>query len=129
MEAKMASGVLVAPEFPGRPPHASQAVALNIMWNPRRPPVNRHRPSVDVVPFDRQNCVWHHHGGMGDDGAHGLKGKCMTQVPKPWPKTKTCVVYGMPKEAVKLGAIDHILPLEETGNDRSLRQTTRLITC
>lgn len=81
-------------------------------------PVNRHRPSVDVL-FDS---VAEHAGanavgvlltGMGSDGAAGLKrmhdGSATTLVQD----EQTCVVYGMPKEAVELGAVDHVLPLPQ----------------
>ena len=51
--------------------------------------------------------------GMGDDGARGLREMhdhgCRTLAQD----EDTCVVYGMPKEAVKLGAVDHIVPLSE----------------
>jgi two-component system chemotaxis response regulator CheB len=50
---------------------------------------------------------------MGDDGARGVKqlhdggAKTIAQ------NEETCVVFGMPKEAIKLQAVDTILPLEE----------------
>jgi len=49
--------------------------------------------------------------GMGDDGAHGLlemkdaKAKTLAQ------DEETCVVFGMPNEAIKLGAVDKVVPL------------------
>ena len=50
--------------------------------------------------------------GMGDDGARGMKvlhdGGARTIAQN----EETCVVFGMPKEAIKLQAVDEILPLE-----------------
>lgn len=81
------------------------------------PPVNRHCPSVDVLfrsvaKFAGRNALGIIMTGMGDDGARGLKemrdmgAKTIAQ------NEETCVVYGMPKEAVKLGAVDRSLALE-----------------
>jgi two-component system chemotaxis response regulator CheB len=50
--------------------------------------------------------------GMGDDGAKGLlemKEAGATTIAQ---DEHSCVVFGMPKEAIKLGAVDRILPLE-----------------
>lgn len=82
------------------------------------PLVNRHRPSVDVLfrsvaKFAGRNATGIIMTGMGDDGARGLKemldagGLTVAQ------DEATCVVYGMPKEAVKLGAVKRVLPLHE----------------
>lgn len=80
------------------------------------PLVNRHRPSVDVLFRSAAKCAGSNAlgiimTGMGDDGARGLKemrdagAKTLAQ------DEASCVVYGMPKEAVKLDAVDRILPL------------------
>jgi two-component system chemotaxis response regulator CheB len=50
--------------------------------------------------------------GMGDDGALGIREMHDAGAETIAQDEKTCIVYGMPKEAVKLGAIDKILPLE-----------------
>lgn len=81
------------------------------------PLVNRHRPSVDVLfrstaRFAGANAIGVIMTGMGDDGAKGL-----LEMKEAGAKTiaqdeKTCVVFGMPKEAIKLGAADKVLPLE-----------------
>ena len=82
------------------------------------PLVSRHRPSVDVLFRSVAKCAGKNAlgiimTGMGDDGAHGLKelhdlgARTLAQ------DEATCVVYGMPKEAVKLGAVDRVLPLGE----------------
>ena len=51
--------------------------------------------------------------GMGDDGARGMKEMHDVGARTVAQDEKTCVVYGMPKEAVKLGAVDRVLPLGE----------------
>ncbi|WMW80379.1 chemotaxis response regulator protein-glutamate methylesterase [Undibacterium cyanobacteriorum] len=81
------------------------------------PPVNRHRPSVDVLFRSVAKCAGKNAfgiimTGMGDDGAIGLKEMHDAGAETVAQDEKTCVVYGMPKEAVKLGAVDRILPLE-----------------
>ncbi len=79
-------------------------------------PVNRHRPSVDAL-FDSvaEVCGASALGilltGMGADGARGLKrmrdaGACTIAQDE-----ETCVVFGMPREAIALGGAAHILPL------------------
>jgi len=81
------------------------------------PLVRRHRPSVDVLfrsaaQYAGKNAVGVIMTGMGDDGANGmlemhdLGAYCIAQ------DEATSIVYGMPKEAVKLGAADKIVALE-----------------
>ena len=81
------------------------------------PPVNRHKPSVDVLFRSAAECGGRDVlgiilTGMGDDGARGMKvlhdGGARTIAQN----EETCVVFGMPKEAIKLQAVDDILPLE-----------------
>jgi two-component system chemotaxis response regulator CheB len=81
------------------------------------PPVNRHKPSVDVMFRSvAQNCGVNAVGviltGMGADGAMGLKEIQEAGAPTIAQDQKTSVVWGMPGEAVKLAAADKILPLE-----------------
>jgi two-component system chemotaxis response regulator CheB len=82
------------------------------------PPVNRHKPSVDVLFRSASECAGRDVlgiilTGMGDDGARGMKvlhdGGARTIAQN----EETCVVFGMPKEAIKLQAVDDILPLEQ----------------
>ncbi len=80
------------------------------------PLVSRHRPSVDVLfrstaQAAGQNALGIIMTGMGDDGAHGLKELHDTGALTVAQDEASCVVYGMPKEAVKLGATDGELPL------------------
>lgn len=81
------------------------------------PPVNRHRPSVDVLFRSVAKCAGRNAlgiimTGMGDDGALGMRDMHEAGAETIAQDEKTCVVYGMPKEAVKLGAVDKIVPLE-----------------
>ena len=82
------------------------------------PPVNRHKPSVDVLfrsaaEVAGRDALGILMTGMGDDGARGMKmlhdGGARTIAQN----EETCVVFGMPKEAIKLQAVDDILPLEQ----------------
>lgn len=80
------------------------------------PLVSRHRPSVDVLfrssaQSAGPNAVGIILTGMGDDGAHGMKEMHDAGALTIAQDEASCVVYGMPKEAVKLGAVDGILPL------------------
>lgn len=81
------------------------------------PLVSRHRPSVDVLfrsvaQAAGPNAVGIIMTGMGDDGARGMKEMHNAGSQTFAQDEKTCVVYGMPKEAVKLGAIDQVVPLQ-----------------
>jgi two-component system chemotaxis response regulator CheB len=81
------------------------------------PPVNRHRPSVDVLFRSVAKCAGKNAlgiimTGMGDDGALGMRDMHEAGAETIAQDEKTCVVYGMPKEAVKLGAVDKIVALD-----------------
>lgn len=82
------------------------------------PLINRHKPSVDVLfrsvaKFAGTNALGIIMTGMGDDGARGLKemhdlgAKTIAQ------DEASCVVFGMPKEAIKLGAADQTIALDQ----------------
>ena len=80
------------------------------------PLVNRHRPSVDVLfrscaKFAGRNALGIIMTGMGDDGARGLKEMADAGADTVAEDESTCVVFGMPKEAIKLGAARTVLPL------------------
>jgi two-component system chemotaxis response regulator CheB len=81
------------------------------------PLVSRHRPSVDVLfrsaaKYAGSNAIAVIMTGMGDDGARGMLevneagGYTIAQ------DESTCVVFGMPKEAIKLGAVHKVASLE-----------------
>ena len=80
------------------------------------PLVNRHKPSVDVL-FRSVAQVAGHNAlgiimtGMGDDGALGLKEMHEAGAETIAQDESTCVVFGMPKEAIKLGGVDKVVPL------------------
>jgi two-component system, chemotaxis family, protein-glutamate methylesterase/glutaminase len=81
-------------------------------------PVNRHRPSVDVLFRSMaQNVGPNGIGviltGMGDDGARGMKEMHEAGAVTLAQDEYTSVVWGMPGEAVKHGGVDFILPLHE----------------
>ena len=80
------------------------------------PPVNRHCPSVDVLfrscaKFAGRNAVGVIMTGMGDDGARGLLEMHQAGARTFAQDEESCVVFGMPKEAIKLGAADRVVPL------------------
>lgn len=82
------------------------------------PLVSRHRPSVDVLfrstaQAAGKNCIGIIMTGMGDDGARGLKELHETGAKTYAQDEETCVVFGMPKEAIKLGGVDHVIPLDQ----------------
>jgi two-component system chemotaxis response regulator CheB len=78
--------------------------------------VNRHRPSVDVL-FDSvareagASAVGVILTGMGDDGANGLLAMHQAGSPTIAQDAESSVVWGMPGEAVRRGAVDEVLPL------------------
>jgi len=81
------------------------------------PLVSRHRPSVDVLfrsaaRYAGKNAVGVIMTGMGDDGAHGLLEMKEAGAATIAQDEATCVVFGMPNEAIKLGGADEVLPLE-----------------
>jgi two-component system chemotaxis response regulator CheB len=82
------------------------------------PLVNRHRPSVDILfrsaaMYAGGNTLGIIMTGMGDDGARGLLELRESGATTVAQDEKSCVVFGMPKEAIKLGAAQHILPLNQ----------------
>ncbi|MDF0658370.1 MULTISPECIES: protein-glutamate O-methylesterase CheB [unclassified Rhizobium] len=87
-----------------------------------RAPVNGHRPSVDVL-FDSvaelagRNAVGVILTGMGRDGAAGLLKMRHAGARTLGQNEKTCVVYGMPRVAHELGAVEQQLPLSAIGEE------------
>ncbi len=80
------------------------------------PLVSRHRPSVDVLfrsaaRYAGQNAVAVILTGMGDDGARGMQEMKEAGAVTIAQDEATSVVFGMPNEAIKRGAVDEILPL------------------
>jgi len=86
------------------------------------PPVNRHKPSVDVLFYSvaryaGKNAIGIIMTGMGNDGAHGLKDMHDSGAFTIAQDENTCVVYGMPKEAVDLGAVNKEVGLDDISNE------------
>jgi two-component system chemotaxis response regulator CheB len=81
------------------------------------PLVSRHRPSVDVLfrstaQYAASNAVGIIMTGMGDDGAKGLLEMKKAGAYTIAQDEESCVVFGMPKEAIALGAAEKIVPLD-----------------
>lgn len=92
------------------------------------PPVSRHRPSVDVLfrsgaQYAGRNAMGIILTGMGDDGARGLlemrKAGALTLAQD----EESCVVFGMPKEAIAAGAVERIAMLHTIPRDIMLWPT------
>jgi two-component system chemotaxis response regulator CheB len=86
------------------------------------PLVSRHRPSVDVL----FRSAAHHAGGnalgiimtgMGDDGARGLLEMRQAGAATIAQDEASCVVFGMPKEAIALGGAERVLPLDSLARE------------
>lgn len=81
------------------------------------PPVNRHKPSVDVLFRSTAECAGKDAlaiilTGMGDDGARGMKQMHDAGARTIAQDEASCVVFGMPKEAIRLGGVDQVMPLD-----------------
>ncbi|MGD0229400.1 MAG: chemotaxis response regulator protein-glutamate methylesterase [Syntrophorhabdales bacterium] len=81
------------------------------------PLVCRHRPSVDVLfrsaaRHAGKNGIGVIMTGMGDDGAKGMLEMKEAGAYTIGQDEASCIVFGMPKEAIKLGAVDNVVPLE-----------------
>ncbi len=84
----------------------------------QEPQVRRHRPSVEVLfesiaKYAGANAVGVIMTGMGDDGAGGLLKMKEAGAKTLAQDEESCVVFGMPKEAIKLGAVDTVVPLNK----------------
>lgn len=80
------------------------------------PPVNRHRPSVDVLFRSAANCAGQNAigvilTGMGKDGAAGMLEMKKAGAYNIAQDEASCVVYGMPKEAFAMGGVDEVVSL------------------
>jgi two-component system chemotaxis response regulator CheB len=80
------------------------------------PPVKLHRPSVEVLfrsaaQAAGRNAVGVIMTGMGDDGADGMLELNLAGAHTIAQDEASCVVFGMPKEAIERGGVDEVLPL------------------
>jgi len=85
------------------------------------PVVNHHRPSVDVLLKSVAQCAGRNAigvvmTGMGDDGARGLKDMRQAGGVTAAQDEASCVVFGMPREAIRLGAAEHVVSLSDLPN-------------
>jgi two-component system chemotaxis response regulator CheB len=112
----LAGHVLIAPG--GQHMRLTREGATYLVRLNSEPPVNRHRPSVDVLfdscaEFAGSNAVGVIMTGMGDDGARGLLAMRRAGARTLAQDEATCVVFGMPKVAIDIGAAQRVLPLGE----------------
>ena len=80
-------------------------------------PVNKHRPSVDVLfrsaaQLAGRNAIGVILTGMGKDGAAGMLEMHQAGAHTIAEDESTCVVFGMPREAIAAGGVDEVLPLD-----------------
>ena len=83
--------------------------------------MNRHKPSVDYLfksayecpALNSENTVAIMLTGMGADGAAFMKKLHDKGVQTIAQNEESCVVFGMPREAIRLGAVDHVLHLDD----------------
>lgn len=80
-------------------------------------PVNRHRPSVDVLFHSAakifgKNATGIILTGMGNDGAGGMQAMHRQGAETIAQNEETCTVFGMPREAIATGGVNHVLPLD-----------------
>lgn len=82
----------------------------------RGEPVNRHRPSVDVLfrsaAHSAPDVIAVILTGMGKDGAEGMLALRKAGAYTFAQNRESCVVFGMPKEAIALGAVEEVIPLD-----------------
>lgn len=90
------------------------------------PPVNRHRPSVDVLfrsvaQYAGRNAVGVILTGMGNDGAAGMLELHQAGAYTLAQNEASCVVFGMPREAIAMGGVDEVVDLHQV-SQRMLAQ-------
>ena len=86
------------------------------------PMVHHQRPAVDVLfkstaQYAGPNSIGVILTGMGADGAEGLLEMKQAGAKTIAQDEKTCVVFGMPKEAIKMGAVDKVVPLDRVAQE------------
>ncbi|MBY6242652.1 chemotaxis response regulator protein-glutamate methylesterase [Methylosinus sp. Sm6] len=91
------------------------------------PLVSRHRPSVDVLFRSAAQCAGANAlgvimTGMGDDGAKGLLEMKQAGARTIAQDEQSCVVFGMPKEAIAIGAVDKVAPLGAIAREVSINE-------
>jgi two-component system chemotaxis response regulator CheB len=94
------------------------------------PPVSRHRPSADVLfrsaaQYAGSNALGIIMTGMGDDGARGLLEMRKLGSATRAQDEESCVVFGMPKEAIAYGAVEKVVSLAQIPREIMLWQDIR----
>jgi two-component system chemotaxis response regulator CheB len=94
------------------------------------PPVSRHRPSADVLfrsaaQYAGRNALGIIMTGMGDDGAKGLLEMRKLGATTRAQDEESCVVFGMPKEAIACGAVEKVVSLSQIPKEIMLWQDVR----
>ncbi len=94
------------------------------------PLVSRHRPSVDVLfrsaaRYAGRNAIGVIMTGMGDDGAKGMQEMHEAGAYTIAQDEKSCIVFGMPAEAIKLGSVDKVIGLEVISREIMMEYTRR----
>ena len=112
--------VLIAPG--GRHMTLNRSGAMYFVEVRDGPVVHHHRPSVDVLfrsvaKVAGSNAMGIIMTGMGSDGALGLQAMHEAGAYTVAQDEASSVVFGMPKEAIKLGAVDRVLPLQDMGRE------------
>ncbi|MGA7594648.1 MAG: CheB methylesterase domain-containing protein, partial [Gallionella sp.] len=108
--------VYVAPGHSHMSLERAAGAGYRILLN-RDPPVNRHRPSVEVL-FSAAarvlgaNAIGVMLTGMGKDGAAAMREMHEAGAYNFAQDEASCVVFGMPREAIAIGAVDEIVPLD-----------------
>lgn len=89
----------------------------------RGQPRSGHRPSVDALFESLHNLTQYHRHlvlltGMGSDGARAMKALCDHGVTSTFAESEqTCIVYGMPRAAVEMGCVKHIVDLQDMAKE------------
>ena len=81
-----------------------------------------HRPAVDVLFRSAARCAGRNAvgvilTGMGDDGARGMREMKDAGAFNIAQNEATCVVFGMPQEAIKAGCVDRVMPLPQIAGE------------
>ncbi len=102
----------------GRQFHISRSGANYVAVVDDGPPVNRHKPSVEVLfksvaALAGRNAVGVMLTGMGDDGASAMREMKDAGSYNFVQDEASCVVFGMPREAIARGAADEVLPVTQ----------------
>jgi len=115
-ERVVAGRVLIAPG--GRHMQLKRSGAQYVVEVRDGPLINHHRPSVDVLMRSVAACAGGNAigivmTGMGDDGARGLREMRNAGAYTAAQDEASCVVFGMPAEAIRLGGVDDVVALDD----------------